>query len=452
MGSKKRKNKSKKHSSSEGMDALLSMRDKLPKGNESNAIDIKQPPVKSNTVDNKQPKKMKQQTFKPSTPPKEKNTQADNRSNQGKMKYPHDKNDEQKNRRRPFNDNRVIRDYNNRYPLPKDVNFCLDYNEDAVSNASLVLHRYVPWSTSEWKIEKNKVWQEIEQKANDIIQQSNQAVHFLKRQERLLKSLKSTVGENQVTEIKAKAMSKLSIGFGNSTPLETGLTLHRLHGLPCIPGTSIKGICRSWKMDDMMDALQLPVLNANQYEKIKNKDKKQTPYDILEKTLLDDSFLHGNKLDEVNAKFWEKIRKSVDESLLPKPVHLSTIRDEAQLFSRIFGNQDAEGEICFFDVFPTVESIKKNKKLFSCDIINVHFQQYYDNKTPPADYLSPVPNYFLTVSSGTMFRLILLKRKHTGNIPDNALLNTATEWLTNALEENGLGSKTAVGYGEMRVC
>jgi len=218
MGSKKKKNRSKKQDSSKGMDALLAMRDKLPKGSESNSIKRKQ-----------QPEEIKQQPDKArivKAPPKEKKHPSEKQFDSRKKKEPpYWETNKQEHKRRPFDDNRNRRDYNNRYPLPKDVNQCLERAEDAVTNASLVLHRFVPWSTSEWKIEKNKVWQEIEQKANDIIQKSNQAVSFLKRQETLLKSLRSTVGANQVAEIKAESISKLSIGFGNSTPLETGLTL-----------------------------------------------------------------------------------------------------------------------------------------------------------------------------------------------------------------------------------
>jgi CRISPR-associated protein Cmr6 len=38
---------------------------------------------------------------------------------------------------------------------------------------------------------------------------------------------------------------RLVIGLGNSSPLETGLTLHRTYGVPIIPGSALKGIAAS---------------------------------------------------------------------------------------------------------------------------------------------------------------------------------------------------------------
>ena len=477
MGSKKKKYKPKRNDSPKGLEGLMSIRSSLPKANP--------PDSKQEVQVHNKPKKNKNKRFDHASQPVPKHEEKaviisqkninkgldpDSQSVSKQKKQTvasrqeeHAINTSQKNTNKSFHrgprnkthhrqesggNYRIKQNFNNRYPLPKDVLQCLEKIENHISNVSLVLHRFVPWSSG-WKIEKNEVWQDIEKKANAIIRQDKQAHRFLERQKNLLNTLKSTLGENEVIEIKAENLSKLSIGFGNPTPLETGLTLHRLYGLPCIPGTSIKGMCRSWKIDDFMDILQLPVLDAKKIEKI-HKNKKKTPYELLEKLLYDNSFVHDENvkdIDKINAQFWKNVCKSVGESSVSKQVHLSTIHSEARQFSRIFGRQDAEGEICFFDAFPT----DTKQDLFSIDVINVHFQQYYDNNNkPPADYLSPVPNYFLTVSSGTIFRLIILKRKVL-NKSNKSLLKIATQWLTNALEENGLGSKTAVGYGEMRI-
>lgn len=36
----------------------------------------------------------------------------------------------------------------------------------------------------------------------------------------------------------------LAIGLGNASPLEVGLTLHHTYGMPIIPGSALKGLCR----------------------------------------------------------------------------------------------------------------------------------------------------------------------------------------------------------------
>jgi CRISPR type III-B/RAMP module RAMP protein Cmr6 len=36
----------------------------------------------------------------------------------------------------------------------------------------------------------------------------------------------------------------LAVGLGNESPLEAGLTLHHIYGMPVIPGSALKGLCR----------------------------------------------------------------------------------------------------------------------------------------------------------------------------------------------------------------
>jgi CRISPR-associated protein Cmr6 len=40
------------------------------------------------------------------------------------------------------------------------------------------------------------------------------------------------------------AASPIAIGLGNASPLEVGLTLHHTYGMPIIPGSALKGLCR----------------------------------------------------------------------------------------------------------------------------------------------------------------------------------------------------------------
>lgn len=41
-----------------------------------------------------------------------------------------------------------------------------------------------------------------------------------------------------------KLATPLAIGLGNASPLEVGLTLHHTYGIPIIPGSALKGLCR----------------------------------------------------------------------------------------------------------------------------------------------------------------------------------------------------------------
>jgi len=279
---------------------------------------------------------------------------------------------------------------NNTYPLPEGLLELSENVNSEISNLSLLFNRFIPYSRHEkedgntiWKIDnKPQLWKMIEKEANDLAQNCRNAHYGVERQKMLLNSLRAKYGKDQVVEIIAQTVSKLSIGFGTPSPLETGLSLHKLYNLPYIPATSVKGICRSWVEFDIQGDC-----------------------------------------------------------------------NESMDYIQIFGSKDAEGDICFYDAFPTAKNLNKpsakslSEPLFSNDIINVHFQPYYDKKQPPADYLSPIPNNFLTVSPGIDFRFII----HTRSKGNNDLIQTAANWLSKALTEAGIGSKTAVGYGEMKI-
>jgi CRISPR-associated protein Cmr6 len=79
------------------------------------------------------------------------------------------------------------------------------------------------------------------------------------------------------------------------------------------------------------------------------------------------------------------------------------------------------------------------------DVLTPHVKPYYDEaastgtpRTPPAEYHNPVPVRFLAVEA-TPFRTLV-----AGPERDVALF---TDLLTTALDELGVGAKTAAGYG-----
>lgn len=109
----------------------------------------------------------------------------------------------------------------------------------------------------------------------------------------------------------------------------------------------------------------------------------------------------------------------------------------------VFGSRDAHdaesGNIIFFDALPVEPPTLK------LDVMNPHYGAYYQDKTgrtPPAEWLSPVPVYFLTVEK-TKFLFSMAARTSTAN----ALVATAQQWLLDALENMGAGGKTTAGYG-----
>jgi len=181
---------------------------------------------------------------------------------------------------------------------------------------------------------------------------------------------------------------RLVVGLGGESVYETSMTLHHVYGTPYIPGSSVKGVVRSWIITNVF-LPQIP-------EKAKDR---------------------SNKAEE---KAWEN-----------------------KTFVDWFGNQDQAGRITFFDAFPT------ETPRIEPDVMNPHYQEYYsDNngRKAPTDHQRTNPINFLTVS-GSPFQFIIGAR-------DKALLKeekigekTISTWLKEALENHGIGAKTATGYG-----
>lgn len=119
--------------------------------------------------------------------------------------------------------------------------------------------------------------------------------------------------------------------------------------------------------------------------------------------------------------------------------------------TRLFGPKDEgptrkpdTGDLIVFDAVPVT------KPELEVDIMNPHYAPYYgdrDGKTPPADYHSPRPIFFLTVAPGAVFSFAFGLRRGCGG--SKADVDTVFRFLSEALDTLGAGGKTAVGYGFM---
>lgn len=158
---------------------------------------------------------------------------------------------------------------------------------------------------------------------------------------------------------------------------ETSIRLHHIYGIPYIPASAIKGVVRS--------------------------------YIILE--------CFADELE----KYKDKYNKFEEEVLF-----------KCDWFVDIFGSQDQEGKIIFFDTFSTTKSTIK------VDIMNPHYGHYYNDGKAPTDDKNPIPINFLTVENTTFEFFVASKEK----IDEKFI-----ELFKEALTEHGIGAKTAVGYG-----
>ncbi len=234
-------------------------------------------------------------------------------------------------------------------------------------------------------------------------------------------------------EIKFSPDWRLILGIGGASVYEVGMTLHHIYGIPYIPASSIKGLVRTWIIQNCYGIEQ---------------ESEATAFN--ESKLLCDIFGCAEKYSFGNDK--------------PK----KSLYSYYKIYEKIEGKSETQGDVIFFDAFPmSAPNVEP-------DIMNVHYPDYYNDKTPPTDFQNPNPVPFLTVGKKDLQGQDLVFRTFIGiknNLQlkmwaddkswdnlvkkaelsgDDRVLDLVSKWLKKALTEHGIGAKTAVGYGYMK--
>ncbi len=140
-----------------------------------------------------------------------------------------------------------------------------------------------------------------------------------------------------------------------------------------------------------------------------------------------------------------------------KGVTRSWARREAwtgQQLEDCFGNEpeadtSRAGRVIFYDAYPV-----DGKFELALDVLTPHYREYYEGIGPPGEYLSPIPHTFLTVVQ-TEFRFHLgIERRAEEKVGQADLaqqLDKVAQALKQALVDEGVGAKTAAGYGRFKL-
>jgi CRISPR-associated protein Cmr6 len=234
-----------------------------------------------------------------------------------------------------------------------------------------------------------------------------------------------------VKRIQAQPVWRFVVGLGAAHVLETGITLHRLFGLPIIPGSALKGAARTWALFKLSEELGVPILSPSEASA-----RPPTTLDKFETVILS----QGN--EEEQAALLSQLLQddAIPDGAPIRKLSLQELREKWRPFFEVFGSTEQAGSIIFLDAIPL------EPPEFQLDIMNPHYPNYYRTQGPPADWESPNPVFFLTVS-GTPYRFAIAARSEQGN----HLLNLAEKWLKGALAELGVGAKTGADYGYWRV-
>lgn len=294
--------------------------------------------------------------------------------------------------------------------VPKDTREKLVIRQDVVDNFSLKLNQFARW---DWHKDGEKLYffnpKKIEEGPKDnkalllpafeikanfgCLFSKSSPTQLADRQKTAAKDLFPAVGS--LIEQKFRPAWRFVTGLGGYSVYETGLTLHHVYGIPYIPATSVKGVLRSWVI----------------LQKFENNEGK---------AIQDECFCQVFGCpSEVTIEI-EK-RKTKYKSHFEKAL---------------------KGNVTFFDALPT------EPPTIEPDIMNPHYPNWYGEKAKaPLDTESPVPIFFLTVKN-TPFEFLMGSKKWDLTT-ETFWGKTLSDWLKDALEEHGIGAKTAVGYGYM---
>jgi CRISPR-associated protein Cmr6 len=214
-----------------------------------------------------------------------------------------------------------------------------------------------------------------------------------KHSRRLLGLFRSAFGERASITV-AKLEGRLAINLADGLLQNAGISLDRVFGLPFIPGSAVKGVCRHAGLEQL---------------RLSRGPGRAAAFAIFRRVFgtADNDFVNGD------------------------------LRPYRSLLAGLPENQ--KGAITFLPAYPVGDA------KVVVDLTTVHYPDYY--RTGRQQDLSnerPLPNPFPAVETGARFAFLLLLNSMGA---DKALLSQAELWLREALTIRGLGAKTASGYG-----
>ena len=187
----------------------------------------------------------------------------------------------------------------------------------------------------------------------------------------------------------------LTLHLSRSGALENaGIALHPVYGFVYLPGSSVKGLIRSWA-----ETVWAPA-----------QDDKEKAWRQIEEAF---GWSPGS---ERHKRGWRPNTVASPEGA-------------------------AVGRLIFHDAYPL------HWPRLTLDVINNHHLKYYAGEDDPGDWEDPILVYFLAVGADEQFEFALSDRNRGGD----DLLETSSGWLRDALTVEGAGAKTAAGYGRFKL-
>lgn len=131
-------------------------------------------------------------------------------------------------------------------PLPKKTREYFKTDQRRLlkmSNLGLLFNKYVYSWQNGWQMEE-KNSKEFRDAVSNITFAKDYIANILKRQQAIAQSLQSFGWHTE--SFTSTTNSRLIIGLGGTSVIETGMTLHPLYGFPYLPGSGLKGLARAY--------------------------------------------------------------------------------------------------------------------------------------------------------------------------------------------------------------
>jgi CRISPR type III-B/RAMP module RAMP protein Cmr6 len=217
---------------------------------------------------------------------------------------------------------------------------------------------------------------------------------------RFLDLIKSALPTRHIVVV-GQLESRLAINLSDSLIENAGICLDRLFGLPYIPGSAVKGVCRHAALSELKSA---------------------RTDDHRRKLLLQFQSVFGTSSAEFASG-----KKS------------GALAQYARYLDDP-GQQTVKGCVDFLAAYPV------NAAKITVDLTTVHYPAYYySGRQEDLSKEKPIVNPFPVVEQGARFAFCLVANRLTAD--PEAVLSVTRRWLECALTQSGLGAKTSGGYG-----
>ncbi len=288
--------------------------------------------------------------------------------------------------------------------VSQKINSCLDNDPGTRANFGLIFNKWLSY-----RLNKGKIEPEASRNPGTLITKckavKTSAAEILKqhhvRQAEYCRAMEKAGWTLFV--LHAELTAPFVSGLGMTHPTETGLVLDYTSGMPYIPAASQKGVMRLAHLVNSLRGENGDWLSENLLKK---------------KGIID---------DDMN---WQEDNGS------------------RTLFGSSGNKEALAGQLTILDAYPL-----KPPELVE-DILNPHYNDYYQGNRGPTEDQSPVPVKFLVVKPGSEFIFrVLLRMPFSDALVEgqDKLVVLIRQNLEHALTEVGIGAKTSLGFGRFKI-